>query len=185
MPPAPLTDSLLRAIAAHVDAGKGLAIAVATQNCCAQGYDGGPAECVCWRPVFDLDQADPDRAAAAELAAGTRHLSRRDTMCGDCAYRPDSPEKRGDEAYQGGAAELDDIARASTFFCHDGLRQPIAWVHPAGLRLPVPLDGNYQPPIIDKVPYRASGQPAMLCAGWHARRRALTGRTHPGPVEAT
>jgi hypothetical protein len=33
-----------------------------------------------------------------------------------------------------------------------------------------------QPPIVDGIPYRANVRPTLPCAGWSARRRALTAR---------
>ena len=96
-------------------------------------------------------------------------------MCHDCAYRPNSPEKTGDEAYAGDPQELERLAREDRFWCHDGMRQPRSWLHPpSGVTIAAVLAGDYQPPIIEGIPWRADGQPGLLCAGWAARRRALT-----------
>ena len=86
--------------------------------------------------------------------------------CSDCAFLRNSPE-RADEYT---AEWLDRIAATGErFWCHDGLRRPAYWRHPSGVTIPGdPAD--YQPPIIDGVPYRANGRPGDLCAGWTARR---------------
>lgn len=173
---AELRDSLLRAVMAEFDAGRGLAIIVAGSpwSCCPAADSKGPLACTCWRPVYDRDQSDPDPKAVVGLALGEVELPQRPLMCGDCAYRPDSPERTGDAQYNSSPGELDRLARAERFFCHDGMRKPVAWRHPCGLRIATVSDGDYQPPIVEGVPYRADGRPGLLCAGWHARRRALT-----------
>lgn len=171
---AELRDSLLRALQAHVDAGRGMGVALVTTACCPDAVEGGPACCTCWTPEYDQPQTDPDPQTVAALALGEAEPPQRRLMCHDCAYRPDSPERNGDEAYDGDAAELDRIAREDRFWCHDGLRKPIAWRHPAGIRIPTVSDGDYQPPVVLGVPYRATGEPGLLCAGWAARRRVLT-----------
>lgn len=99
-------------------------------------------------------------------------------MCSDCAYRPDSPERNGN-SMGCNAAQLEQLAAEGTrFWCHDGMRKPVAWRHPAGIRIATTseADGDYQPPIVEAVPYRADGQPGLLCAGWVARNRALTAK---------
>lgn len=48
--------------------------------------------------------------------------------------------------------------------------------YPAGIRIPAASTGDYQPPIVEGIPYRADGQPGLLCAGWVARNRALTAK---------
>lgn len=175
---AELRDSLLRALAAEMDANRGLALVMAGEpwTCCPDARDKGPAACTCWRPVFDREQADPDLQAVVGLALGEMEPPQRPLMCGDCAYRPGSPERTGSAEYNGSAAELDRIAREDRFWCHDGMRKPVAWRHPRGMRIATvqAADGDFQPPIIEGVPYRADGQPGLLCAGWAARRRALT-----------
>lgn len=179
---ADLRDGLLRALKAHFEGGNGLALAVHDWQCCIGAHEEGLTGCTCWRPVFDLVQNGPEPATIAAVAAGRYPLAPRDGMCGDCAYRPDSPEKSGDPNYHS-AADLESCARQGRlFFCHHsnddgvGMRQPIAWQHPDGIRIPAVLAGDYQPPIIDGVPYLADGSPAPLCAGWAARARALAHR---------
>lgn len=140
--------------------------------CCYGEIMNGPSGCTCWKPEYDLDQQAPDGQAARWLAAGVQPVTRR-LMCGDCAYRPASPEKSGAEGYAGDAEFLEGIAaRGERFWCHQGIRRPARWVHPSGA---VHAGGlaAYSPPVVDAVPYRADGSPAELCAGWDARRRAL------------
>jgi hypothetical protein len=102
----------------------------------------------------------------------------RDAMCGDCAYKPGSPERQGDSRYNGDAGLLDDLVRTATpFFCHVGVRRVARLAHPSGAVVDVP-PGDYQPPVEGGIPYKADGTPGELCAGWSARRRA---RVQPEP----
>jgi hypothetical protein len=91
-------------------------------------------------------------------------------MCGDCAYRPGSPERRGVETYTGDAAFLDELVATGTpFYCHQGIRRVVSWSHPVGVTVPG-HPGAYAPPIQGAVPYKADGTPAHICAGWLLRR---------------
>lgn len=174
---ADVRDSLLRALLAHFEAGHGIAVALAVKECCEGAFDGGPTECTCWTPEYDLEQVKPSIAAVVGLALGEIEPPQRDRMCGDCAYRPNSPEKTGDDTVDGNAAMLERLAaEGHRFWCHDGMRKQVAWRHPAGIRIPAVGTGDYQPPIVEAVPYRADGQPGLLCAGWAARNRALTAK---------
>lgn len=138
--------------------------------CCIGAAVDGPHRCTCWVEVFDLDQAPP--LADADHAV-------RPQMCDDCAYRPGSPERAGDEHAAGDAELLERIAAdAKPFWCHQGMRRPLAFRHePTGTEMPADNVGGaelaYRPPIVDGRPFRADGTPADLCAGWDARRRAL------------
>lgn len=147
------------------DAGKG--------GCCIGSAMRGPSGCTCWKRVFDREQAEPDPQDVELLRMGVEPNTR-GRMCGDCAYRPDSPEKSGEEGYAGSADTLDDMAmEGRRFFCHDGMRRVVEWVHgPTGVRHPA-YPGEYAPPVVDDVPFQADGTAAILCAGWAARRRAL------------
>ena len=120
---------------------------------------GGLEGCTCWVPVYDVAQVDP--------APGD--LEPRAAMCGDCAFRPGSPE-RADEWTREALYDLAEPGRPA-FFCHDGMRRPVAWRHPAGPEVPGHPD-DWQPPIRAGVPYRADGRPGLLCAGWTAVRVA-------------
>ncbi|GAA4845689.1 hypothetical protein GCM10023201_41340 [Actinomycetospora corticicola] len=142
--------------------------------CCWGNVIGGPNHCTCWVPVYDLEQGPLDETLAGWLAAGVEPNTAA-TMCGGCAYRPGSPEKLGDDRHAADADELERVAGSATdrFFCHAGIRRVVRWRHPSGAE----IDGHaasYHPPIRHGAPWRADGQPAELCAGWAARRRALT-----------
>lgn len=121
--------------------------------CCYGSCEYGPTGCTCWEPVFDLVQV---------AAIPAKPVTRR-TRCVDCAFRPDSPERaRGDE--------VEDLPH---FWCHQGIRRPAAFRHPDGRVRKVSDSADYQPPIIDGVPYRADGTPADRCAGWAQTQRVL------------
>lgn len=133
---------------------------------------GGAAEtedlhyCTCWVPVVEppTGQVAPDRTPAGPA---------RDRMCSDCAFRPGSPERASDDAVVADAATLERcVSEGVPFYCHDGLLRIVAYEHPSGVRVEAPPDA-YTPPIRDGVPYRADGTPALLCAGWQARRDHL------------
>lgn len=120
--------------------------------------DGGKG----WTPVYDLDQADPQ----ADSQPGVKF-----SMCGDCAYRPRSPERQGDDRYKGDAEFLDRIVRdGHPFWCHQGMRRPVAFRNEGdGIEIPA-HPGSYDPPIRGALPYKADGTVADLCAGWVLRR---------------
>lgn len=119
--------------------------------CCTGAWLDGAPGCTCWVPAFDREQqrADPDR-----------RVTTRSKQCVDCAYRPDSPEMKADPY-----ALLD----LDSFWCHQGMRRPKEWRHPDG-RVRPGDPGDYQPPMVGGVAYRADGHPAQRCAGW-ARHR--------------
>lgn len=119
--------------------------------CCMGAVFNGARGCTCWVPVYDMEQAEPRTSIEPET---------RTRMCGDCAYRPDSPER---------AADPDFGLALSNFWCHRGIRRPKHWRHPDGRVRPGSPD-DYQPPIINGVPYRADGRPAARCGGWAAMR---------------
>lgn len=136
------------------DAGEG--------GCCIGSAMGGPQRCTCWEPVYDLEQAEPVAAL----------MGLRTIRCSDCAYLKNSPERRGEDGYQGDADSLEDMVRNGELFaCHQGIRKPLKYVHPSGAEIPG-HPAAYDPPMVDGVPYKADGTPADLCAGWTARRLA-------------
>lgn len=145
------------------DAGRGV--------CCFGAAEYGPNRCTCWTAVYDLDQL-PIRPGLPLPRVPLR-------MCGDCAYRPHSPERRGDDTYAGDEDLLGQLAEEGTpFYCHEGLRIPVTWRHPSGAEVPG-HPGGYDPPIQAGVPYKASGTPADLCTGWLLR--ATAARCGEGP----
>jgi hypothetical protein len=122
----------------------------------------GPQACTCWSPIYDLKQQ-------RTIAPGQKPRVR-STPCLDCAYRGNSPERRGDPAYAGDADELERLVQAGEpFYCHQGIRRPVRYRHPSGAEV-AGHAASYDPPIVNGVPYRADGTPADLCAGWSARR---------------
>lgn len=124
--------------------------------CWASMHD--PERCSCWQPVYDVDQAPPRPPNRPE------DLHARPRMCGDCAYRPGSPE-RSDPLL---VDELLDLPAGHTpFWCHDGMRRPIRWEHPDG-RTIAGDPADWHPAMHSGIPYQADGSPAMLCAGWAA-----------------
>lgn len=140
-------------------------------SCCVGALEDGPASCECWVPIYDLEQ----QPIAESLTPGQRT-----EMCADCAYRPDSPERTGDDRHTcSDDGELDDIARGDNpFWCHQGLRKPTAFRHET-LGIIVPTDSDaYDPPFakIDgrRIPIKADGSAGDRCAGWMARKRQLT-----------
>lgn len=126
------------------------------------------AHCTCWEPLFNARQ---ERAQVGPVGI-------RPSCCGDCAFRPDSPERLAHENDEDADVLLrstwegtQNLVRAGTpFYCHQGMRQHVGDLHPDGrLRDAGPHD--YVPgKRNDGVPIQADGQPALVCAGWAAAR---------------
>jgi hypothetical protein len=168
-------------IGAYLHTGS-LQLAMAPTRCCPGRIADGPAGCTCWLPVFDLDLAAPDARAILAIVSGDQEPIERPLMCGDCAYRPGSPERTGDDGQAHDAAQLEELAATGQrFYCHDGFPAPVAWQHPAAPPPPPAPDrhGDYHPRNVLGVPLRADGTPGLLCAGWAARNRALARRQSP------
>jgi hypothetical protein len=135
--------------------------------CCIGAAVLGPDRCTCWEPVYDLDQQPPRTELRDDV---------RDSMCADCAYRPDSPERTGDPQAAGDWESLQVLAAGGNpFWCHAGMRRPVAFRHPSGVEIGG-SDLDYAPPIVNGVPYRADGTPGDVCAGWEAMHRGLEAR---------
>lgn len=133
--------------------------------CCVDAIEIGPDACTCWVEQRTMD---------AQRPVASHDPVPRSSPCADCAFRPDSPERAGDERYS--HADLDDIVHGSTpFYCHDGMQRVAALRHPAG-NVHILDSDAYQPSIVDGVPYRADGSPAFICAGWRARHDAVMER---------
>lgn len=130
-------------------------------GCCWGSILKGPEHCTCWTPVFAQEQAEPIVPRSPE------DVTVRPRMCGDCAFRPDSPEQ-ADEFMREQLLMLPE--EGAPFWCHDGMRRPLHWVHPDGRRVDGDPD-NWIPATVGRVPFRADGRPALLCAGWAARTR--------------
>jgi hypothetical protein len=130
-------------------------------GCCWGEMQKGAAYCTCWVPEFDLEQADPIMPGDGEIQV------RPAGMCGDCAYRPGSPEQQQDFM----AEALRELPLSGqTFWCHDGIRRPVRWRHPDGRVIDGSPD-DYQPPMVAGVPFQADGRVGFLCAGWAACSR--------------
>lgn len=127
--------------------------------CCYGVVIYGPSRCTCWDPVFDVDQADP------QPPASDAEIDTRERRCGDCAFLRNSPE-RSDPLTEEELLELP--LRGERFWCHDGMRRPVAYRHPDLGDVPA-LPDDWQPPTVNGVPFRADGRPGLLCAGWAAR----------------
>lgn len=119
--------------------------------CCLGEAVWGPERCTCWEPEYDVAQAAPELDGVVKA---------RPARCRDCAYLPGSPE-------QDNTVRLPGYGPNSTgvFWCHQGMRRVVAWVHPDGRRVTVDED-DYDPPFHGGVPYRADGAKADICAGW-------------------
>ncbi len=96
----------------------------ATMGCCYGTAMRGREAYTCWRPVYDLEQ-QPLQVGKPEP---------RPSMCGDCALRPNSPERGGDESYaNAGDDDLEElVASGQRFYCHDGMRRRVRWSIPRG-----------------------------------------------------
>jgi len=144
-------------------------------TCCEGAALDGPKECTCWTPEFNGEQQEINDQSARLLAAGIEPSTRPLGMCSDCAYRPDSPEKKGHPDARGSAEWLDEIAaRGERFWCHTGMLLVVRWRHPSGAVVEPEEKLAYAPPIEAGIPYRLNGEPGYVCAGWAARRKALT-----------
>ncbi len=155
--------------AGPVAPGGALRVLVELATCCYGAAEGGPLDCTCWEPEYDLDQQPPAIPAPAVVT--------RAKMCDSCAYRPDSPERSGDDRYLGAEdGELERIARTDVFWCHEGMRKPVRWRHRLGITVEASTDA-YEPPmrVVDDgtVPFKADGSPGDRCAGWAAHRRSM------------
>jgi hypothetical protein len=146
----------------HFDAHRDWPETPTTGMCCMGSAARGPSSCTCWEPVYDVEQAAPRTDG---LLFGCRS-----SMCKDCAYRPGSPERRGDEEAAGDQELLDDlVVRGQPFWCHQGMRRPVRYRHPSGVVVAAsPLE--YAPPQSGGRLFKADGSPADLCFGWAARR---------------
>lgn len=136
--------------------------------CCAGRAIDGPRGCQCWIEVFSPP-------AQAEPRPGLPPVPDPLRPCSTCAYNRDSPEKRSEPGYQAGPDDLERLAATGIpFYCHAGMRYLIGYVHPPSGRSWSPPLGDFRPPTVAGVPYRADGSPGFVCAGWLLRRAVLT-----------
>lgn len=129
------------------DAGEG--------GCCMGAAVYGPDRCTCWEPVYDQEQHEVVQSEPIP----------RSKPCDDCAFRSDSPESNGDDRY-----EPYEFTPKQAFFCHGGMRRIVAYRHPTGVSVPADTEDRWKPPQIGNVVFKASGEPAEICAGWAVRK---------------
>lgn len=122
---------------------------------CCMG-EAGMGRCTCWEPVYSEPQAPP--------ADPFPPPSVRSACCGTCGVVDGLTEELGIET-----AAL--VGRP--FFCHQGFRRILEYRHPDGRTRPARGEHDYpesQGHYIDaggyRIPIRADGQPAQLCAAW-------------------
>jgi hypothetical protein len=136
-------------------------------GCCDGSAMNGPRACTCWDPVYDQEQSLRLRTDLLPLPADPP------CMCPDCAYRPGSPERSGDERQErSGDGELMELVyEGIPFYCHQGCLRVVRLVHPSGAVYT--MAGDYRPPRARNdaaagvgVPSRADGDPALICSGW-------------------
>ena len=142
-------------------------------GCCEGAAYRGLEACTCWVPEYDVEQAPVSVESVTEHGIDTRPR-----RCGDCAYRPDSPERA--DVYT--AEHLVHIAAVGEpFWCHDGMRKPDRWRHPQRAEVVIGSGDDWQPPKVGGIPWRADGRPALLCAGWasEGRRQERLAREAP------
>lgn len=134
------------------------------------------SDCAVWEPVYW-----PTPITDSEQLQAGPELRRR-LACGDCAYRPGSPERR-----DAGGGLPDSFDPLRPFHCHDGMPALVGWTHPGlgvsllARELPSMKDGfligsyDYQPFSRNGRGWQYDGQPLVVCAGWAAHaQRALS-----------
>jgi hypothetical protein len=155
-PTIPLTDEQIKAITDDPDN--------PMNWCCYGAAANGPSGCTCWKPEYSQRRRKPIPPAEMKVRA---------KQCEDCAYRHDSAEWNDDYDRD----HLENLANgAGLFVCHQGIAYIVRWRHPEGMVIEQPLDdvghvAAYKPLYIGEVPFKASGRPADLCAGYAARTR--------------
>lgn len=85
----------------------------------------------------------------------------------DTAEEADAAARRFRAENMPWSADAEVRPKLTPFFCHDSMRRPVRWRHPDGRT----IDGStsdWQPPIVNGVPYRLDGRAGSLCAGWSA-----------------
>lgn len=111
--------------------------------------------CECWTSIY---WPEPE----VDVAQGPSAV--RATRCGDCAYRPDSPERQAGE-------DLGVYTVDRPFTCHQGMPVLRGWTHPElpGVCLLASSVGDrddFGPIMHGGQAWQADGTPAEQCAGW-------------------
>ena len=161
--------------------GHGIELPEMWPPCCIGSAANGASGCTCWSEVYDRKQ----RYVSLPQVIVPKQ---RERMCEDCAFRPDSPERTGDERYaHSGDRELEDLVYSDDdFACHQGMRRLVAMKHRRGKRVAAP-PGCYEPGVVERYAHRpgddwghfkqialkADGTPADLCAGLRAARERV------------
>jgi hypothetical protein len=139
-------------------------------GCCMGSAVYGPSRCTCWEPVWPQEQ----QPARTDLPSSVMPK-----MCGDCAFRRDSPERT---EHPNAAADYEDlqtlVEKGLPFYCHDGMMKPTHYRHPSGVMIEA-NDLGYDPLRVGDKVYRVDGRPADLCNGWTRRRLAFLQRDVP------
>jgi hypothetical protein len=123
--------------------------------CCESAVFSDGRDCACWVAVYS---PTPTR----DVQAGPPRI--RTSRCRDCAYRPDSPERKAGEELKASLRE--------PFTCHQGMPVLLGYTHPdpdVGLCLWAPglFDrDNFGPIMVGDRSWKADGTTADLCAGW-------------------
>lgn len=136
--------------------------------CCMGVAVNGPGGCTCWEPVYDIDiQVPHDGTMPVEATS----------MCHDCAYRKNSPERTGAVGYAGDEEELEHIVlTGKKFYCHQGVRKVTHYRHPSGMVIEAhPADYAWK--IVkqngEEFPIKADGSPVEICGGWCKMRKKI------------
>lgn len=143
------------------------------RGCCWPELNKGPDHCLCWEPVFDVDQAQP------RPPAGPQDLNTAPAKCHDCAWRKGSPEMADEYTRE---ALIASAREGRPFWCHQGMRRPRLWRHPDGREVPGSPD-DWQPAQVNGIPYQADGTPGILCAGWAIAARSTMPFQPAGQVD--
>ncbi len=137
--------------------------------CCYGHAMNGPAGCTCWRAVYNVD-AEPMRAGP---------MGRRQQMCADCAYRPDSPERQATTGAACSAEEPGGLPVVpGVFVCHQGMKVQIGVRHEStGVFVAEPpgVVASYDGRTWAGRAWKANGEPADLCAGQDLYSNVLRG----------
>lgn len=149
------------------------------EACAVDGSD-----CAVWEAIYWPEPTkDP-----ARLQAGPE--PKMPTACGDCAYRPQSPERQDN----GGDLPVT-FDPLRPFHCHVGMPALVGWSHPGlgdvcllASSLPTMQDGfligsyDYEPHHVGGRGFQADGRPLVVCAGWAAHAARVL--AEPVPVSS-
>lgn len=126
--------------------------------CCDASLHSDGQSCTCWEAELDVEPT-PD------VQEGPQLVRRR--MCNDCAYRPDSRERKEADG------DLPGYTLDQPFQCHTGMPRAVGYRHPSLGDAVVPdvTGSDYRPFVRAQRAWQADGRPAELCAGWAAANR--------------